>query len=319
MHLSQQLRKILFSPLYYTGIPFLLREVVERNKTTIVVYHAPSPDVARCHFEALRKRYNIIPLAEYLRASVDGRARKLPPKSLIITMDDGHRSNAQLKSLLQEMEIPVTIFICSGVVGSHRHFWWLHTRSPSEAEACKQMTDAQRLEFLLSRDYRPEQEYSDRQALSKSEIEELKPLVDFQAHSVSHPILPTCADETAEHEITDSKAELERQYGLQIRALAFPNGDYTEREINLVRKAGYRCALTLDCGFNDQNTDLFRLRRIPIPDEASVNELVVKTSGLWELFRRLGVTQKYFAMRSRTRWERNEMAFKKTIPVRTHL
>ena len=31
----------MFPPLYYTGIPFLLREVVERNKTTIVVFHAP--------------------------------------------------------------------------------------------------------------------------------------------------------------------------------------------------------------------------------------------------------------------------------------
>jgi hypothetical protein len=70
MSLSQQLRKIIFSLLYYTGIPFLLREVVERNKTTIVVFHAPSPDAARGHFEALRKRYNIIPLADYLRARI---------------------------------------------------------------------------------------------------------------------------------------------------------------------------------------------------------------------------------------------------------
>ena len=281
MSLSQQLRKIIFSPLYYTGIPFLLREVVERNKTTIVVFHAPSPDAARGHFEALRKRYNIIPLADYVRARIDGRARKLPPKSLIITMDDGHRSNAQLKSLLQEMEMPVTIFLCSGIVGTHRHFWWLHTRSPSEAKACKQMTDAERLELLLSRDYHPEQEYPDRQALSKSEIEELKPLVDFQAHSVSHPILPACADEKAEREIERCKTDLERLYGLKIEAFAFPNGDSSEHNIVMTRNAGYRCALTLDTGTNDIDADLFRLRRIPVSDDASVSELLVKASGFW--------------------------------------
>jgi len=229
----------------------------------------------------LRKRYNIIPLADYLRARIDGRARKLPPKSLIITVDDGHRSNAQLKSLLQEMEMPVTIFLCSGIVGTHRHFWWLHTRSPSEAKACKQMTDAERLELLLSRDYHPEQEYPDRQALSKSEIEELKSLVDFQAHSVSHPILPACADEKAEHEIERCKTDLERLYGLKIEAFAFPNGDCSERDIVIARNAGYRCALTLDTGINDIDVDLFRLRRIPVPDDASVNELLVKTSGFW--------------------------------------
>ena len=281
MSLSQQLRKIIFSSLYYIGIPFLLREVVERDRTTIVVFHAPSPDAARGHFVALRKRYNIIPLADYLRARIDGRARKLPPKSLIITMDDGHRSNAQLKSLLQEMEMPVTIFLCSGIVGTHRHFWWLHTRSPSEAKACKQMTDAERLELLLSRDYHPEQEYPDRQALSKSEIEELKSLVDFQAHSVSHPILPACADEKAEHEIERCKTDLERLYGLKIEAFAFPNGDCSERDIVIARNAGYRCALTLDTGINDIDVDLFRLRRIPVPDDASVSELLVKASGFW--------------------------------------
>lgn len=285
MSLNQQLRRIIFSSLYYTGIPFLLREVVERDKTTIVVFHAPSPDAARGHFEALRKRYNIISLADYLRARIDGRAGELPPKSLIITMDDGHRSNAQLKSLLQEMEIPITIFICSGIVGTHRHFWWLHTRSSSEAKACKQMTDAERLEFLLSRDHHPEQEYPDRQALSKSEIEELKPLVDFQAHSVSHPILPACADEKAEREIERCKTDLERLYGLKIEAFAFPNGDYTEREINLACKAGYSCVLTVDYGFNNPNTDLFRLKRIPVPDQATVSELLVKISGLWGLLR----------------------------------
>lgn len=281
MSLSQQLRKIIFSPLYYTGIPFLLREVVERNKTTIVVFHAPSPNAARRHFEALRKRYNIIPLADYLRARTDGRATKLPPKSLIITIDDGHRSNAQLKSLLQEMEVPVTIFLCSGIVGTHRHFWWLHTRSLREAEACKRMTDAKRLEFLMSRDYRPEQEYPDRQALSESQIEELKPLVDFQAHSVSHPILPACEDEKAEREIKRCKTDLERLYGLKIEAFAFPNGDCSERDMIITRNAGYRCALTLDTGINDTDVDLLRLRRIPVPDDASVSELLVKSSGFW--------------------------------------
>jgi peptidoglycan/xylan/chitin deacetylase (PgdA/CDA1 family) len=285
MSLSQQLRKIIFSSLYYTGIPFLLREVVDRDKTTIVVLHAPSPEAARGHFEALRKRYNVIPLADYLRARIDGRAGELPPKSLIITMDDGHRSNAQLKSLLQEMEIPITIFLCSGIVGTHRHFWWLHIRSSSEAKACKQMTDAERLEFLLSRDYHPEQEYPDRQALSKSEIEELKPLVDFQAHSVSHPILPACGDEKAEGEIERCKTDLEQLYGLKIEAFAFPNGDCSERDIVMTRNAGYRCALTIDTGINDIDTDLFRLRRVSVPDDAPVSELLVKASGFWRRLR----------------------------------
>ncbi len=277
--------------LRYSGLPFLLREIVQRSKVTIVVYHAISVERAREHFRALRARYRVIALADYLRARADGTPENLPPKSLIITIDDGHRSNYELKSLFEEMRVPVTIFLCSGMVGTNRHYWWTHTRSKSEAEACKQMTDAERLQFLFSRDYRPLQEYPDRQALSRNEIEALKPWVDFQAHTVTHPILPACSEEQAGQELARSKADLEREYGLNIQALAYPNGDYSERENRLARSAGYVGALTLDPGFNDSHTDRFRLRRIPVPDEASTSELLVKASGLWgclSLFRRRG-------------------------------
>jgi peptidoglycan/xylan/chitin deacetylase (PgdA/CDA1 family) len=279
------LRNIVFTVLRYSGIPFVLREVVQRDKVTIVVFHAPSATRATAYFQSLRTHYNVIALADYVRARSNGAARKLPPKSLIITIDDGHRSNFELKSLLERLRIPITIFLCSGVVGTNRHYWWFHTRPDGEAQACKRMLDAERLRFLLTRDYRPDQEYPDRQALSDGEIEELRAWVDFQSHTVSHPILPRCPGELAEREIVQSKTDLEGRYGFKVQALAFPNGDYSEREIHLARSAGYKCALTLEPGSNDQNTDLFLLRRIPLQDDASESELLVKTSGLWGHFR----------------------------------
>ena len=279
------LRDMIFILLRYSGIPFLLRELIQRRKITILVYHSLPGVRARKHFQALRKRYHVIALRDYLRARAGGRSGTLPPKSLIITLDDGYRSNVDLKPVVNGLRIPVTIFLCSGIVGTHRHYWWFHTASAEEADACKRMADADRRKLLLSRGYTDDAEYPDRQALSRSEIDALKPWVDFQAHTVTHPILPACSDEKAENEIRNCKAELERHYGFNILALAFPNGDYSEREINLARNAGYSCALTLDCGFNDQNTDLFRLRRIPVPDQASVSELLVKSSGLWDVLR----------------------------------
>jgi len=279
------LRNAIFILLRYSGIPFVLREVFHRRKVTILVYHALPATRARRHFRALTARYHIIALSDYLHARLEGERWRLPPKPIIITFDDGHRNNFELRQLLEELRVPITIFLCSGMVGTHHHYWWFHTRKASESAACKNMPDAERLAFLSSRGYQVERNYPDRQALSRSEIDALKPWVDFQAHTITHPILPACSDEKAEREIRDCKAELERDYGFNIHALAFPNGDYTEREINLARKAEYSCALTLDCGFNDQNTDLFRLRRISVPDEASISELLVKSSGLWDVFR----------------------------------
>jgi peptidoglycan/xylan/chitin deacetylase (PgdA/CDA1 family) len=257
---------------------------MQRRRITILVYHALPGSQARNHFQALRARYHLIALADYLCARAKGTVGHLPSKSLIITFDDGHRNNFELRQLLQELRLPITIFLCSGIVGTNRHYWWFHTRKASELAACKRMPDAERLALLSSRGYQQERDYPDRQALSRSEIDALKPWVDFQSHTITHPILPACSDEKAEREIRDCKAELERDYGFDIHALAFPNGDYTEREINLARKAGYSCALTLDSGFNDAHTDLFRLRRIPLPDKASISELLVKASGLWDLF-----------------------------------
>ena len=315
------LRDSIFILLRYSGIPFLLRELIQRRKITILVYHPVPAMRARKHFQALQARYRIIALSDYLRARAEGEMRRLPSKSLIITFDDGYRSNFELRQLLEELRLPITIFLCSGIVGTHRHYWWFHTRSASESAACKNMPEAERLTFLSSRGYDVERDYPDRQALSRSEIDALKPWVDFQAHTITHPILPACSDEKAEREIRDCKGELERQYGFKIQALAFPNGDYTEREINLARNAGYSSALTLDCGFNDQNTDPFRLRRVPLPDYASVSELLVKTSGLWGFLRLLGATESRFAFGRQKSCERDRTMSHagKRVPTRSSL
>ncbi len=275
------LRSAVFALLRFSGLPFVLREIVQRNKITIVVYHAMPAAVAERHFQALNARYNIIPLSAYLAWRKNKSAPSPPPKSIIITFDDGHKANYELKPLLEKHPVPVTIFLCSGIVGTQAHYWWSHAKDPDEARALKAIPDEQRAQVLLERGHADTKEYETREALSWIEIAEMKSLVDFQSHTVFHPVLPACSDERARSEVFESKKHLEDRYGLTICALAYPNGDYSDREIGLLRNAGYTCGLTLDAGFNDSATDLFRLRRIPLPDDAGVPELLVKASGLW--------------------------------------
>ena len=123
--------------------------------------------------------------------------------------------------------------------------------------------------------------------MSAGEIEEMKPLVDFQSHTVYHPLLPQCAPARAAAEISESKTELENKFGLSVYALAYPNGDYTAREVAAAEAAGYTCALSLDHGFNSRTTPPFQLKRICISDDASVDELLVKASGLWGFLKNL--------------------------------
>jgi peptidoglycan/xylan/chitin deacetylase (PgdA/CDA1 family) len=276
------IRKFLFFILRFSGAPLVLREFWQRKKVTIVVLHDPRPDAARSHLLALKKRYNIISLSKYLESRKTGTTVTLPAKALIVTFDDGHIGNYRLKEILEELRIPITIFLCSGIVNSFRPYWWLGPLSTAEIEACKQMPNDARLEFLKRRGFDPHKENTTRQALSKDEILELAPLVDFQAHTVTHPILVNCDDSQANFEIAQCKADLESFFGLRISAIAFPNGDYSDRELSLLTEAGYECGLSLDAGSNDGLTDMRRLKRIPLSDDASLSELVVKASGLWD-------------------------------------
>jgi peptidoglycan/xylan/chitin deacetylase (PgdA/CDA1 family) len=265
-----------------TLLPFLIRELAQRRRVTIVTYHDPTPQVFDTHVTVLRRVYNIVSLTTYADAMRNGVVSKLPPKALIITLDDGHRGNYALKSVLDKHRVPITIFLCSGLVNTRRQFWFRHEAVQPIVQQLKAVPDEQRLAILRGAGFAEEREFAERQALSDAEVEELQARsVDFQSHSVFHPILPRCVSARAEAEITYSKSDLETKLSTEIYAFAYPNGSYGARELEFVKTAGYRCALTLDPGSNSATSPPFRLRRICLSDSADRNELLVKASGLW--------------------------------------
>jgi peptidoglycan/xylan/chitin deacetylase (PgdA/CDA1 family) len=125
-----------------------------------------------------------------------------------------------------------------------------------------------------------------RAALDGDQITELKPYVDFQSHTVTHPILPRCDDDKALRELADSRLDLQRRYGLRVYAVAYPNGDWSQRDLRFARQAGYRCGLTVRSGFNGPRTDPFRMRRIAVNDDMDgVHVVVLKACGVWGALR----------------------------------
>jgi peptidoglycan/xylan/chitin deacetylase (PgdA/CDA1 family) len=212
-----------------------------------------------------------------------GKAAAPPPYAIILTMDDGHRGNTQLQPVLARTGVPATVFLCGAIADSRRHFWWTKVKDPVEREKLKRLPDRDRLARLARSGFRETQEFPERQALSRDEIKQLQQVIDFQSHTRFHPVLPTCSDERARDEIAGAKAELESRFGLSIYALAYPNGDYSDRDAALAKESGYQCALTLEGGYNNADTDMYALKRIAVEDNAGSNELIVKASGLWDL------------------------------------
>lgn len=260
-------------------LPLLIREMIQRNRVTVLVYHRPDAETMREHLRFLSSRYAIISLRLFVEALRRRELDALPRKSLVITLDDGHRSNRCLTELFSALEIPATIFVCTGIVGTSRKFWFRHIPDGGELS---RVSDDERLNRLEASGLEPEAEAAEREALSRVEIEEMARVgFDFQSHTVSHPILPYCTREKAELEIFESKRRLTDDFGFDVYALAFPNGDYSDREVELARAAGYACALTVDLGFNSRKTDPFRLKRIAIDDRDGKHEIATKACGLW--------------------------------------
>jgi peptidoglycan/xylan/chitin deacetylase (PgdA/CDA1 family) len=264
----------------------LVRELIQRRRVTVLLYHDIAPALADRHFRKLRQLYHPISLHEFVRAQRDANGAALPAKSLIVTFDDGNRSNAELKEVFKRHSIEPAIFVCSGVVGTGRRFWFADLPL-ADVEGLTALPDEERERALVSRGFREHAEHPEPMALSHAEIAHLADVADFQSHTISHPILPRCSEDKARREIEGSKADLERELGLDIYAFAYPNGDYSGRDVRMVAEAGYDCAFTLDPGFNSVSTDPMRLKRLWIGDEDGIDELVVKACGLWVFLRRL--------------------------------
>lgn len=275
---------LVYKALRWSGVAWLWREVVQRRKVTFLLFHDMEAADAERNFGYLKQHYNIIGLNDYLDAVRNG--KRLPNKALVITFDDGHVSNYALLPIIKRMQIPITIFLCSSIVGTHRHFWFRHsTEIKPQVETLKKNLNGQRLETLRQYGFAQEQEYDEIQALSKEQIEEMTPWVNFQSHTCFHPILPQSDYTTAENEIKDSKQQLEETFGLTINALSYPNGDYSERDIYLAQTAGYECGVTVDSGYNGIKSNLFRLKRFSVNDAENTTELMVKASGCYALLK----------------------------------
>ena len=275
---------IIYKVLRYSGVAWLWRETLQRKRVTFLLFHDIAAEDAKRNFSYLKRHYNPISLKDYVNAVHN--QTKLPKKAVVITFDDGHLSNYRLLQIIKDLDIPVTVFLCSSIVGTQRHFWFRHIEAVKYGvESLKQLSNDERLQKMMIMGFAQDKEYNDRQALSCEEIEAMKREVDFQSHTCFHPILPQCDDATARDEIVISKQQLEAFFRLDVFALSYPNGDYSDREIKLAREAGYQCGITVDSGYNDLHSDLFRLKRFSVNDAKSNTELMVKASGIYALIK----------------------------------
>lgn len=75
--------------------------------------------------------------------------------------------------------------------------------------------------------------------MAKNAMREISSFQEIGAHTLNHAYLNGLNDNDAEYEITQCKVLLEEIIGKPIDAFCFPGGKFSDRDLLLVKKAGY--------------------------------------------------------------------------------
>jgi peptidoglycan/xylan/chitin deacetylase (PgdA/CDA1 family) len=128
--------------------------------------------------------------------------------------------------------------------------------------------------------------------ISWTEVEAMKKSewISFGGHTMHHPILGYLADPSeAEYEVRESRAELEQRLQSPVSSFAYPVGkigDIGEQGVLSVQKAGYTWAVTTISGLNTPQSNPHLLYRFGVNVEDHWLVLAVKTSGIWDIFKK---------------------------------
>jgi peptidoglycan/xylan/chitin deacetylase (PgdA/CDA1 family) len=220
----------------------------------ILAYHRVSDETDELAVSPARFREHMLALRDsgvpVVRLSALHAVGESPSaRQICVTFDDGYRDNLEhAVPVLDELQIPATIFLPTRIIDGEASFHWYRTPPP---------------------------------ALSWHDVHELQTagLVDFQAHTMTHPILPALDDASARREIVDARFELEQRLGREVTSFCYPAGRFGPRERALVTEAGYRFGLTTLPGVNRAGESPTALRRTMVYPTDSRRYFTAKLGG----------------------------------------
>lgn len=244
--------------------------------------------------------------------------KKDKQKFVCFTIDDGYRDNITYGlPIFEKHNVPFTIYVSNSLPNGNAHFWWYWLeerivnsdafffkgenyllKSAEEKKKIysllrnqlKNMQLNERLQIikkLFQRDDEQIQAESKELGLTWEELRiyAQNPLITFGAHTLNHLSLSHLSDEEAEQEIVEGKSEMEKALGFKINHFAYPYGgkeDVGEREVELVRKAGFDSATLNQRGnvFLKHKKFPFQLPRYALGNETSFQQIDYFLNGI---------------------------------------
>jgi peptidoglycan/xylan/chitin deacetylase (PgdA/CDA1 family) len=99
---------------------------------------------------------------------------------------------------------------------------------------------------------------------------------ELDSHTLSHPDLTTLDDETLARELSHSRRELQRRFGVPANFFAYPAGRYDARVQAAAEAAGYTAATTVDEGIASRRDDPFALHRVRVNASDTAGSLLTR-------------------------------------------
>jgi len=292
---------------FYSGILSISRFFNKR--ITILNYHDIKGEDFERHVKYLNKHFKIISLGECINMLKE---HKVENNYLAITFDDGYQSfYKEIYPVLKKYNIYATVFLTTDFIGLRKLFWFDLVRVCFE-EKNTEIFERNIEEVKVDRDliigYLNEMEeevklkkvseiigeakinnYNENAVryhlLNWEQIKEMDGnLVCFGSHTMSHPILTKIPLEKARNEIFSSKEELEKKIGKKVKYFAYPNGDHSDFNdeiVKILKEADFACAVTTIDGYCEKGDDLFKLKRKVVDGNFSITCLAAKIVGLW--------------------------------------
>jgi len=279
------LRNYIVKFLIILGLPKAFRFFYQSRKISIIYYHNIIPSCFEEHVKYIKRKYNVIDLSTLLE-TLTNKSAKIPKRALLITFDDGHIGNYKLLPIFKNYEIKPIIFLTSGIIGTPNPFWFnLPFSDKSEKDRLKLIPDKERREYI-NKNFSGELLPINPEALTKKMIEEMIPYVDFQSHTVDHPCLPNCSFDEAMNQLLESKSAIEKITGKPVISIAYPNGDFSDREMKLANDTGYIVGFASKFGFVNHRSNNYCLNRVSINDTCNYNEFILRATGVWSTIKK---------------------------------
>lgn len=179
---------------------------------------------------------------------------KIPPKSVVLTFDDGYKDNyTNAFRLLKKYNMKATIFIIVDRFGKN----WATDKDTKQSSY----------------------ELNSEEMLSDVEIKTMikSNLIEIGSHTINHANLKSLSKDDKQKQIINSKEIIEKHFNISCNSFAYPFGFYDKLDVQIVKQANYKVATTT---YNDVYNKVlytdFEIPRIMISGRQNILSFILK-------------------------------------------